>query len=85
LKYVAPEDIHVYSIDEVFIDATDYLKAYKLTPFEMTLMLIQNVLKNTGITATAGIAYSVCILPPARKNPATLPVKICHVTGFPCQ
>ena len=31
------------------------------------------------------IAYSVCILPPARKNPATLPVKICHVTGFPCQ
>lgn len=59
LKYVAPEDIHVYSIDEVFIDATDYLKAYKLTPFEMTLMLIQNVLKNTGITATAGIGTNL--------------------------
>src|SRR5574344_1656071 len=59
LKYVAPEDIHVYSIDEVFIDATDYLNTYKLTPREMTMMLIQDVLKSTGITATAGIGTNL--------------------------
>lgn len=59
LKYVAPEDIHVYSIDEVFIDATDYLKTYKLTPREMTMMLIQDVLKSTGVTATAGIGTNL--------------------------
>jgi len=59
LKYVAPEDIHVYSIDEVFIDATDYLKTYKLPPREMTMMLIQDVLKATGVTATAGIGTNL--------------------------
>jgi DNA polymerase V len=59
LKYVAPEDIHVYSIDEVFIDATDYLKTYQLTPREMTMMLISDVLKTTGITATAGIGTNL--------------------------
>ncbi|MHB1455186.1 MAG: Y-family DNA polymerase [Saccharofermentanales bacterium] len=59
LKYVAPEDIHVYSVDEVFIDATDYLATYKLTPHEMTMMLIQDVLKTTGITATAGIGTNL--------------------------
>ena len=62
LKYVAPEDIHVYSIDEVFIDATDYLKTYTLTPREMTMMLVQDVLKATGVTATAESAR-ICILP----------------------
>ncbi len=59
LKYIAPEDIHVYSIDEVFIDATDYLETYQLTPREMTMMLIQDVLKTTGITATAGIGTNL--------------------------
>lgn len=59
LKYVAPEDIHVYSIDEVFIDATSYLNTYKLTPCEMTMMLIQDVLTATGITATAGIGTNL--------------------------
>ncbi|MDD4772716.1 MAG: DNA methylase [Eubacteriales bacterium] len=59
LKYIAPEDIHVYSIDEVFIDATDYLKTYKLTPPEMTMMLIEDVLKSTGVTATAGIGTNL--------------------------
>lgn len=59
LKYVAPEDIHVYSIDEVFIDVTSYLNTYKLTPREMTMMLIQDVLKNTGVTATAGIGTNL--------------------------
>lgn len=59
LKYVAPEDIHVYSIDEVFIDATNYLKTYQLTPREMTMVMIQDVLKTTGVTATAGIGTNL--------------------------
>ncbi len=59
LKYVAPEDIHVYSIDEVFIDVTDYLNTYHLTPREMTMMMIQEVLKTTGVTATAGIGTNL--------------------------
>ena len=55
LRYIAPEDIHVYSIDEVFIDATAYLKTYALTPHELARKLISEVLRETGITATAGI------------------------------
>ncbi len=55
LRYIAPEDIHVYSIDEVFIDATAYLGTYQLTPHELARKLIQEVLRETGITATAGI------------------------------
>jgi DNA polymerase V len=55
LRYVSPEDIQVYSIDEVFIDATDYLKAYRLTAHDFTRKLIREVLAETGITATAGI------------------------------
>lgn len=56
LKYLAPEDIHVYSIDEVFIDATHYLKANKMTAHQFAKAIISDVLKSTGITATAGIA-----------------------------
>ena len=56
LKYVSSEDIHVYSIDEVFIDATDYLPLYKLSAHELARRMIQDVLTTTGITATAGIA-----------------------------
>lgn len=56
LKYFSPEDIHVYSIDEVFIDATSYLSLYKLTAHELALKVIKNILAETGITATAGIA-----------------------------
>ena len=55
LKYVAPEDIHVYSIDEVFLEATSYLRLYRLTAREFAMKLIQEVLQTTGITATAGI------------------------------
>ena len=55
LKYIAPEDIHVYSIDEVFIDATNYLKSYRMTAHELAMKIIRNVLHYTGITATAGI------------------------------
>ena len=59
LKYVAPEDIHVYSIDEVFIDATHYLSTYKLTPREFAMKIILDVLATTGITATAGIGTNM--------------------------
>jgi len=55
LKYVAPEDIHCYSIDEVFIDTTSYLNTYGLTARELAMKIIQDVLQTTGITATAGI------------------------------
>ncbi len=59
LKYIAPEDIHVYSIDEVFIDATDYLKTYGLTPRELAMKMVLDVLETTGITATAGIGTNL--------------------------
>lgn len=59
LKYIAPEDIHVYSIDEVFIDATDYLKTYGMTPRELTMKMVLDVLETTGITATAGIGTNL--------------------------
>ena len=59
LKYVAPEDIHVYSIDEVFIDATPYLKTYGITARELAVRMIRDVLETTGITATAGIGSNL--------------------------
>lgn len=59
LKYIAPEDIHVYSIDEVFIDATNYLKTYGMTPRELAMKMILDVLDTTGITATAGIGTNL--------------------------
>ncbi|MBQ8842169.1 MAG: DNA methylase [Ruminiclostridium sp.] len=59
LKYIAPEDIHVYSIDEVFIDATAYLKTYRLTAHELAVKMIRDVLKETGVTATAGIGTNM--------------------------
>lgn len=59
LKYVAPEDIIVYSIDEVFIDLTNYLQASGKTAHELTRAMIRDVLDNTGITATAGIGTNL--------------------------
>lgn len=59
LKYIAPEDIHVYSIDEVFMDITDYLKNYKCTARELAKKIIKDVLDTTGITATAGIGTNM--------------------------
>lgn len=59
LKYFSPEDIYVYSIDEVFIDVTHYLKTYKSTPKELTTKVINDILKTTGITATAGIGTNM--------------------------
>lgn len=59
LKYVAPEDMVVYSIDEVFIDATPYLDHYKMTAHELAKTMIREVLYTTGITATAGIGTNL--------------------------
>ena len=55
LKYIAPEDMHVYSIDEVMMDVTDYLETYRLTAEELARKMILDVLQTTGITAAAGI------------------------------
>lgn len=59
LKYVAPEDIIVYSIDEVFMDVTGYLKTYGMTARELAMKIILDVLHTTGITATAGIGTNL--------------------------
>ncbi len=59
LKYISPEDIHVYSIDEVFIDATHYLSTYKCTAHDLAIKMIRDVLATTGITATAGIGTNL--------------------------
>ena len=59
LKYVAPEDMHVYSIDEVFMDVTHYLGTYRMTARELAEKIICDVLKETGITATAGIGTNL--------------------------
>ena len=59
LKYVAPEDIIVYSIDEVFIDVTNYLRTYGMTARELTMTMVRDVLCQTGITATAGIGTNL--------------------------
>ncbi len=59
LKYIAPEDIHVYSIDEVFIDASSYLSTYQINARELAMNMILDVLNTTGITATAGIGTNL--------------------------
>ncbi len=59
LKYVAKEDIHVYSVDEVFMDVTNYLATYKMTAREFAMHIIKDVLKQTGITATAGVGTNL--------------------------
>ena len=59
LRYIAPEDMHVYSIDEVFIDATTYLNTYKMNAHDLALKMIRDVLHETGVTATAGIGTNM--------------------------
>lgn len=58
-SFISEEDIHVYSVDEVFMDVTSYLPVYKMTAHELTIMMIRAVLKQTGITATAGIGTNL--------------------------
>ena len=59
LKYVAPEDIHVYSVDEVFIDLTRYLKLYRAEPYALVRRMLRDVIAESGITATAGIGSNL--------------------------
>lgn len=59
LRYVSEEDIFVYSIDEVFMDVTDYLKLYKLSAHDLAMKMIREVLRETGVTATAGIGTNM--------------------------
>ena len=59
MKYIAPEDIHVYSIDEVFMDVTNYLNTYRLSARELAMKIILDVLLTAGITATAGIGTNL--------------------------
>lgn len=59
LRYIAPEDIHIYSIDEVFMDVTSYLATYKMSPHDLAMKMIREVLAETGITATAGIGTNM--------------------------
>lgn len=59
LNYIAPEDIHVYSIDEVIMDVTQYLDTYRLTARELAMKMMQDVFQSTGITATAGIGTNM--------------------------
>ncbi|MCM1492857.1 MAG: DNA methylase [Muribaculaceae bacterium] len=59
LKYISKEDIHVYSIDEVFMDVTHYLAVYRMTARELAAKIIRDVLDTTGITATAGIGTNL--------------------------
>ena len=59
LKYIAPSDVHNYSIDEVLMDVTNYLDTYKLSARQLAVKIIQDVLKTTGITATAGIGTNL--------------------------
>ena len=59
LRYIAPEDMHVYSIDEVFMDVTDYLNTYKVSARELAKRIIRDIISETGITATAGIGTNL--------------------------
>ena len=59
LKYISPEDIHVYSVDEVFIDITNYVRLYECSPRDLAMRMIRDVMKKTGITATAGIGTNM--------------------------
>ena len=59
LKYVSCDDIHVYSIDEVFIDVTSYLKIYKMSGRDLAMLMVKDILKETGITATVGISTNM--------------------------
>lgn len=59
LKYIAKEDIHVYSIDEAFLDVTDYLPMYQMTPKELGMCIMDDILKTTGVTATCGIGTNL--------------------------
>ena len=70
LKYIAKEDIHVYSIDEVFMDVTNYLAMYQMTPKELGIAIMDDIYQNTGITATCGIGTNLYLAKVALDNTA---------------
>ena len=76
LKYIAPEDIVVYSIDEVFMDVTDYLNTYKLSAHDLAMKIILDVLEITGITATAGIGTNLFLCKVAIKRETCSPPRL---------
>ncbi|MGN1111243.1 MAG: DNA methylase [Oscillospiraceae bacterium] len=86
LKYISAEDIHVYSVDEVFIDATAYLRTYRKTAEELTMTILGDIIKETGITATAGIAPNLYLAKVAmdivakKKKPDRNGVRIARLT-----
>ena len=59
MLFRSPEDMHVYSVDEVFMDVTHYLKTYQMSARELAEKMIRDVLKETGVTATAGIGTNL--------------------------
>lgn len=61
LKYIAPEDIVVYSIYEVFIDVTDHLPIYRLPPYDLAMKMILDMIETTGIPAAAGVGTNLCL------------------------
>lgn len=77
LKYVCDDDIHVYSIDEAFLDISTYFKLYRKTPLQMARMIIDDIFETTGITATAGIGSNlylskVALDISAKHNPSNI-------------
>lgn len=86
LRYISAEDIHVYSIDEVFIDATAYLRTYRKTAEQLTRAILSDIFAETQITATAGIATNLYLAKVAmdivakRKKPDRNGVRIAHLT-----
>ena len=70
LKYMSKEDIYIYSIDECFFDFTPYLSSYGKTPREFSVMLMEAVMKNTGVCATAGIGTNLFLSKVALDNTA---------------
>ena len=78
LKYISPDDILVYSIDECFIDATSYLKLYNVTAKELAKMMIDDVIETTGICATAGIGTNLFLAKVA------LDIRAKHAEDFIC-
>lgn len=72
LDYVAPEDLHIYSIDECFLDVTDYLKLYKKTDYELALDILKKIEEKTGLTATCGIGPNMLLAKIAMDTEAKL-------------
>ena len=84
LEFVAPEDIHVYSVDEVFIDLTNYLRANRMTAAQLCEKMVRTVFERTGITATAGIGTNMYLAKIAMDIEAKhSPAAVCSILTFP--